>query len=51
MKRNRFTDAQIVAALRDAEATTVVAAARWKAKRKRRQAHLEKHGVQGFLQR
>ena len=28
MKRNRFTDEQIVAALRDAEATTVVEAAR-----------------------
>jgi len=28
VKRNRFTDEQIVTALRDAEATTVVAAAR-----------------------
>ena len=28
MKRNRFTDEQIVAALRDAEATTVIEAAR-----------------------
>ncbi len=28
MKRNRFTDEQIVVALRDAEATTVVEAAR-----------------------
>ena len=28
MKRNRFTDEQIVAALRDAEVTTVVEAAR-----------------------
>jgi len=28
MKRNRFTDEQIVAALRDAETTTVVEAAR-----------------------
>jgi putative transposase len=28
MKRNRFSDEQIVAALRDAEVTTVVAAAR-----------------------
>ncbi len=28
MKRNRFTDEQIVAALRDAEATTVVEAVR-----------------------